>query len=78
MRVEAGENGVTAVFLDGALAAFGGAGDAPGRLTAAELAGRAAVWFAARRGRPGAGLYGAQKHTPLTVVDGRGGGMVGG
>ena len=71
MRVEAGENGVTAVFLDGAVAAFGGAGDAPGRLTAAALAGRAAAWFAGRRGCPVAVLYGDQKHTALTFVFGR-------
>jgi len=75
MRIEAGEDGVTAVLLDGALAAFGGAAAAPGRLAAAELAGRAAAWLAARRGRPVAVLYADQEHTNLTFVYGAEGGL---
>jgi hypothetical protein len=70
MRIEAGENGVTAVLLDGALAAFGDAGAAPGRLAAVELARLAAAWFARRRGRPVAVLFADQKHTSLTFVYG--------
>jgi polyphenol oxidase len=65
------ENGVTTVFLTGALAAFGSAGDASGKLASSELAGRAAGWFAARLGRQVPVLYADQRHTYLTFVFGR-------
>ena len=70
MRIEPAGDGVTAVLLDGATAAFGDAGAAPGRLTAAALAGRAAAWLAARCGSPVALLYADQQHTSLTYVYG--------
>jgi len=75
MRIEADGSGVTAVFLDGALAAFGDAGAAPGTLPAEALAGRAAVWFEARRGRAVPVLYADQRHTSLTFVFGREGAL---
>ena len=71
MRIEADGNGVTAVFLDGALAAFGDAGAAPGRLPADQLAGLAAGWFGTRHGRALPVLYADQRHTNLTFVYGR-------
>lgn len=71
MRIDADGKGVTAVFLDGALAAFGDAGAAPGRLDAAALAGRAADWLAAHLGRTVPVLCADQQHTALTFVYGR-------
>jgi len=78
MRIEADGNDVTTVLLDGALAAFGTALSAPGTLPAADLAARAAAWFAARCGHPVPVLYADQRHTSLAFVFGSEGALAAG
>ena len=75
MRIEPAGDGVTAVLLDGATAAFGDAGAAPGRLSAETLAERAAAWYDARLGHAVAVLYAEQRHTSLTFVYGSDGAL---
>ena len=78
MRIEVDGKGVTTVLLNGALAAFGDAAAAPGRLPTEELAGVAGGWLAAHLGRHVPVLYADQQHTALTFVYGREGPMAAG